>query len=61
METRPFPIMLPRVIPMLEERKVAAQRIVWMRGLIPNPDLPMHVRCYKEAFAPLHENDQTAG
>jgi alpha-L-rhamnosidase len=50
LETRPFPILLPRGIPMLEERKVAAQRVVWTRGLIPDPELPFHRRCYEEAL-----------
>ncbi len=50
LETRPFPILLPRGIPMLEERKVAAGRVVWTRGLIPDPELPFHRRCYEEVF-----------
>ena len=50
LETRPFPTLVPRGIPMLEERKVAAQRIVWVRGLIPDPALPFHRRCYEEAL-----------
>ena len=50
LETRPFPILLPRGIPMPEERKVAAARIVWTRGLIPDSDLPFHRRCYEEAL-----------
>ena len=51
LETRPFPTLVPRGIPMLEERKVAAQRIVWVRGLVPDPDLPFHRRCYEEPLA----------
>ncbi|MFI4974117.1 MAG: alpha-L-rhamnosidase C-terminal domain-containing protein [Caulobacterales bacterium] len=50
METRPFPILLPRGIPMLEERKVAAGRIVWTRGLEAEPELPWHARAYREAL-----------
>ncbi|HXQ16630.1 MAG TPA: alpha-L-rhamnosidase C-terminal domain-containing protein [Caulobacteraceae bacterium] len=50
LETRPFPILLPRGIPMLEERRVAAQRIVWIRGLIADPGMPFHRRCYEEAL-----------
>jgi hypothetical protein len=50
LETRPFPIMLPRGIPMLEERKVAPVRVVWVRGLVPDPELPFHRRCYEEAL-----------
>ena len=50
LETRPFPILLPRGIPMLEERKVAAKRVVWVRGLAPDPSLPFHRRTYDEAL-----------
>jgi alpha-L-rhamnosidase len=48
LETRPFPVLVPRGIPMLETRKVAAERIVWVRGLVPDPDLPFHRRTYEE-------------
>ncbi|HEY1753279.1 MAG TPA: alpha-L-rhamnosidase C-terminal domain-containing protein [Caulobacteraceae bacterium] len=48
LETRPFPTLTPRGIPMLEERKVAAERIVWVRGLVPHPELPFHRRAYEE-------------
>lgn len=50
LETRPFPVLIPRGVPMLETRKVAAQRIVWVRGLVPDPDLPFHRRSYEEAL-----------
>jgi hypothetical protein len=33
---------------MLEERKVAAERVAWIRGLVSDPDLPFHRRCYEE-------------
>ncbi len=63
METRPFPILLPRGIPMLEERPVAAQRVVWVRGLASDPSLPLQRRCYEEVLtdpppnAVQHAND----
>jgi hypothetical protein len=53
METRPFPILVPRGIPQLEERKTAARRIVWARTLASNPDLPLHRRAYEEPIADL--------
>ncbi len=53
MEVRPFPTLLPRGIPMLPERLEPAQRVVWARGLVPDPELPFHRRCYQEPFAPL--------
>jgi hypothetical protein len=49
-ETRPFPILVPRGIPRLEEKRVAAQRIVWVRGLVPDPALPFHKRSYEETL-----------
>jgi alpha-L-rhamnosidase len=63
METRPFPTLIPRGIPMLEDRPAAAQRVVWVRGLVPDPSLPMHRRAYEEALteppagALSHEGD----
>ena len=33
MQTRPFPTLVPRGIPMLEERLEPAKRVVWMKGL----------------------------
>jgi alpha-L-rhamnosidase len=48
LETWPFPTLVGRGIPMLEERKVAAARLVWVRGMIPDPTLPSHRRCYEE-------------
>ena len=35
---------------MLEDRRVAAGRIAWIRGLIPQPALAFHRRCYEEAL-----------
>ncbi|HEX3920253.1 MAG TPA: alpha-L-rhamnosidase N-terminal domain-containing protein, partial [Caulobacteraceae bacterium] len=55
MQARPFPTLVPRGIPMLEERKVAAERIVWMRGLTPDPGLPFHRRTYEEPLTELPE------
>ncbi|MFI4933330.1 MAG: alpha-L-rhamnosidase N-terminal domain-containing protein [Caulobacterales bacterium] len=60
METRPFPTLLPRGIPMLEERPVGAARIVWMRGLLPDPSLPFHRRIYEEALTDLPAGAVTA-
>jgi alpha-L-rhamnosidase len=53
MQTRPFPILQPRGIPMLEEKLVAAARVVWARGLEPDPSLAMHKRIYEEPLASL--------
>jgi len=53
MESRPFPTLLPRGIPQLETRRVAAQRIVWMHGLVPDGALPFHRRCYEEPLTEL--------
>jgi hypothetical protein len=59
LETRPFPILVPRGIPMLEERPAAARRIVWIKGLQPDADLPFHQRCYKEALVEAPDNAVT--
>lgn len=53
METRPFPVLLPRGVPQLEERPVAAARVVWARGLAALTELPLHRRAYEEPFAEL--------
>ena len=56
METRPFPVLLPRGIPQLEDRRVVAQRIVWIRGLVPEPDEPFYRRIYQERLVSAADN-----
>jgi hypothetical protein len=56
METRPFPILVPRGIPQMEERPAAARRVVWARALVSQPDLPLHRRAYDEPFADLDDD-----
>ncbi|MGD0864177.1 MAG: alpha-L-rhamnosidase N-terminal domain-containing protein [Rhizomicrobium sp.] len=56
METRPFPVLLPRGIPQLEDRPVVAKRIVWIRGLLPEPEQPFYQRIYQERLVPAAEN-----
>jgi alpha-L-rhamnosidase len=46
--TRPFPTLSPRGIPMLEERLELTRRIVWIKSLQANPDLPFYRRSYDE-------------
>ncbi len=48
MQTRPFPTLVPRGIPMLEERLEPAKRVIWIKGLYPDPDLVFHRRAYDE-------------
>jgi hypothetical protein len=50
METRPFPTLLPREIPQLVETFEPPVAVRWVKGLAPRPDLPVHRRCYREAF-----------
>jgi len=57
--TRPFPTLLPRGIPMLEERLEAAKRIVWVKGLYPDPDLVFHRRAYDEPLVEAAPNAVT--
>jgi alpha-L-rhamnosidase len=56
MQTRPFPTLVPRGIPMLEERLEAARRIVWIKGLYPDPDLVFHRRSYDEPLVEAPPN-----
>jgi alpha-L-rhamnosidase len=56
MQTRPFPTLVPRGIPMLDERLEAAKRIVWIKGLYPDPDLVFHRRSYDEPLVEAPPN-----
>ncbi|WEK00922.1 MAG: hypothetical protein P0Y59_04290 [Candidatus Sphingomonas phytovorans] len=49
---RPFPILLPRGIPALRAFPTHARRIRWIRGQLPQPDLPLHTRLYEEQLVP---------
>jgi alpha-L-rhamnosidase len=53
MKIAPFPTLLPREIPFLEESPVAPQRVVRWYGTMPQPDLPVDRRLYEEALLPL--------
>ena len=35
---------------------MAAERIVWVRGLVPDPDLPFHRRTYEEPLTEAPAN-----
>jgi hypothetical protein len=50
---RPFPILVPRGVPQLEEAPVFAERIVWMRGQVSQPELAIENRIYDEVLTPL--------
>jgi len=53
MVVRPFPILLPRGIPHLEERFVRATCVCWAKGQLPAPDLPVERRLYEEPLVDL--------
>jgi alpha-L-rhamnosidase len=53
LETRPFPTLIARSIPMLDERLVMPERFVRADGLLPDPSLPLERRCYDEVAMPL--------
>jgi hypothetical protein len=53
LETRPFPVLIERGVPPLEERLVPARRIVWIKGQRPEPELALHERAYVERLLPL--------
>jgi alpha-L-rhamnosidase len=50
---RPFPTLLPRGIPFMENHLVAATRVVWTKGQISDPSLPLHKRLYDEKLIKL--------
>lgn len=52
---RPFPTLVARGIPQLEERAVRAERIVWVRGQARHPELPITHRLYEEPLQPATE------
>jgi alpha-L-rhamnosidase len=51
----PFPTLLPRAIPMMENYLVAAQRLIWTKGQVSNPSLPLIKRLYEEDLVDLPE------
>jgi alpha-L-rhamnosidase len=50
---RPFPTLLPRDIPFMETHLVGARAVIWTKGQISNPSLPLVKRLYSEALVPL--------
>lgn len=52
---RPFPTLVPRGVPHLEERPVRAERIVWAKSQARRPELPLTHRLYEEPLRPLAE------
>jgi hypothetical protein len=53
MKIEPFPVLLPREIPFLDESPLAPVRIVQWYGVTPQPDLPVDRRLYEESLTPL--------
>ncbi len=53
LKIEPFPTLLPRDIPFLDESPVAATRTVHWCGVVPQPELPVERRLYEETLAPL--------
>jgi len=49
----PFPLLLPREIPMMLETPVAPRRVVALYGVLPSPGLPVDRRPYEEVFTAL--------
>lgn len=45
---RPFPIRLPSGLPPLYEAFTPARDIRWIKGQVPQPELPIHTRLYDE-------------
>jgi alpha-L-rhamnosidase len=53
LKIEPFPTLLPRQIPFLEESPVAPQRVLRWYGVVPRPDLPVDRRLYEEELVGL--------
>jgi alpha-L-rhamnosidase len=53
MATRPFPQLVPNPLPPLAEAFVRPNQMVWAHGLIVDDALPIELRAYEEALAPL--------
>ncbi len=53
MKTEPFPTLLPRGIPFLEEAPLAPLRVVRWYGVEPRPALPVDKRLYREPLVAL--------
>jgi hypothetical protein len=49
----PFPTLLPRAIPFLQESAIAPVHVVRSYAAVPAPDLPVDRRVYEEQFLPL--------
>jgi alpha-L-rhamnosidase len=59
-ELTPFATLMPSGIAHLVERPVHARRIVWIKGQVPDLNLPVHRRIYQERFAEIHEGAVSA-
>ena len=53
MKTEPFPTLLPRGIPFLQETPLAPERVTRWYGVEPMPDLPVDKRLYQEPLVAL--------
>jgi len=53
MKVEPFPLLLPREIPFLDESPLAPARLVAAYGVTPRPDLPVERRLYEEPLTAL--------
>jgi alpha-L-rhamnosidase len=59
-ELTPFATLLPSGIEHLVEQPVHARRIVWIKGQLPDADLPIQERAYRERLVAVHEGAVTA-
>ena len=56
MTVEPFPILVPRGIPQLDETFVKAEAIRWIKGQVTDAELPIHRRLYEEALVPATDD-----
>jgi alpha-L-rhamnosidase len=59
-ELTPFATLLPSGISQLVEEPVHARRVMWIKGQVPDADLPMQERAYRECLVTVHEGAVSA-
>lgn len=59
-ELTPFATLLPSGIAHLVDEPVHARRVVWIKGQLPDADLPMQERAYRERLVSVHEGAVSA-
>lgn len=56
---RPFPILVPRAMPALRELPVTPEAVLWVKGQVSQPELPIYTRLYDEMLTPAAQEAAT--